>query len=519
MTAALLAVLGTLVACGGDPGPTATHAAEPAAADDLPGGAPAPPPVAHPATGSWTAPLSDTVRRWKRVVTEHTGGKVPASRVDVAVHVRRVGDRVELAELRADAAHTPASNMKLVTTAAALVLLGPGLEFLTPVEAVGPVEGGVLRGDLVVRASGDPVCAPDGDARVEHRFAKLASDLAATGLTRVTGDLVLDEGTFAAPEPGPAWPDPGQHWQEYCALAGGFTVNGGVLQALVTPGRKGGPASIEVHPRPHGLRESYGVETRGRALDVRVGATRSAATVRGAIPAGRDTFVAEFAHPDPVQLFGTVLRDQLERAGIHIDGETRRERGAPAGERLAELRSPVDDVLGPINADSRNAVADQLFYALGHTVTGAGTRAGGSEATRLALARLGVPTSGFVQVDGSGLSRDNRVSARQITELVGAVLAKGGEAAALYRDSLAVAGETGTLARRLRDSPGAGRVRAKTGWISGASSISGVLETLDGEELVFSILVGYPASAGGLNTRCFKPMQDEILDRLVREAR
>ncbi|MEW6074664.1 MAG: D-alanyl-D-alanine carboxypeptidase/D-alanyl-D-alanine-endopeptidase [Planctomycetota bacterium] len=454
--------------------------------------------------------------RWTAAAARVSRGRAPAASVRVAVSVRDVASGAELAALDADRPLRPASNMKLVTSAAALVLLGGGMEFLTPIEAGGPVVGGELWGDLVVRAAGDPLSSPDGDPRVEPRLLEVARAIRAAGIGVVTGDLVLDEGSFAVPAPGPGWPDPSQHWAEYCALSGGFTVNGGVLVADVFPGAVGTRARVEVHPSPHGLASDYDVRTTGGArLDVRVGATVSTVTVRGELPHTKAEFRAEFSHPRPVLLFASVFRAQLAAAGVVVRGGTRLERGARGGPRIAELRSPVDGTLRPINAESRNGVADQLFLALGHTLAGAGTREAAFAATRRALAELGVSTAGFRQVDGSGLSRDDRVSARQITALLRGVLAGDEGAAALYLDSLAVAGERGTLADRLAGSPARGRVRGKTGWIAGVSALSGVADPLAGGRLVFSILVEYPPDVGGLNNACFKPMQDEMAKILV----
>jgi D-alanyl-D-alanine carboxypeptidase/D-alanyl-D-alanine-endopeptidase (penicillin-binding protein 4) len=268
-----------------------------------------------------------------------------------------------------------------------------------------------------------------------------------------------------------------------------------------------------VHPSPHGLAERYAVSTvSSRELEVLVGATRSAVTVRGKIPAGHAPYLAEFAHPDPILLFGTVLRAALAEAGIRVHGETLRRRGNTAGRRLYELRSPLEELLEPINAESRNGVSDQLFLALGQALGSGGTRAGGAEAIGLALQSLDVPVEGLVAVDGSGLSRDNRVSARQITALIAAVLRHENDGTArLFRDSLAVMGESGTLEGRLRGSHAQGCVFAKTGWIRGTSALSGIVDTGCPGAAVFSILVEYPPELGGLNNSCFKKMQDEIV--------
>lgn len=493
-------------------------AADPAAASRT--DAPAPPPDANapsrpdPRRGSWTGPLREIVGRWKGRARAESNGRVSASDIQVSVHVRALGSDgggVELASLDPDTPHCPASNLKLVTTAAALVLLGPHQEFQTPVEWSADVRDGVLQGDLVLRAAGDPIVAVDGDARVEARLDPIADALRRAGVHRIAGRVVLDEGTFPDPGPGPGWPDPSQYWQEHCALAGGFSINAGVLQARVRPGHTGASAHVEVHPWPTGLVPRLGVTTKKGKLDVRVGATRTTLTVRGSIPPDVPIYLPDFSHPDPVTLFGEVLEDRLTRAGIRVDGGVVRERGVPGAEALLALRSPLDGVLVPINTHSRNSVADQLFLALGLAIEGAGTRDAGADATRRALRSLGVPLDGFHQVDGSGLSRDNRVSARQLTALLAGVFARGNETERLFRESLAVAGRRGTLAKRMVGTSAEGHVQAKTGWIRGVSAISGFCEAASGELLAFSILVSYPPSADGLNTRIFKPMEDEML--------
>jgi D-alanyl-D-alanine carboxypeptidase/D-alanyl-D-alanine-endopeptidase (penicillin-binding protein 4) len=176
----------------------------------------------------------------------------------------------------------------------------------------------------------------------------------------------------------------------------------------------------------------------------------------------------------------------------------------------------IVDVLGPINTWSNNACADQLFLTMGRWQVGQGTRAGGRAATAFALERLGLDTRELVQVDGSGLSRDNRISARQITALLDAVLTGEAGAAKAFRGSLAVGGETGTLDKRLSSLEG--RVHAKTGFIGGVSALSGYIETFDGRTLAFSILVEYP-TIEGLNKNCWKPMEDSICEVLAAGAR
>jgi serine-type D-Ala-D-Ala carboxypeptidase/endopeptidase (penicillin-binding protein 4) len=452
------------------------------------------------------------IGKWSREAEALTKGKVKASRILVAVDVRELGAgrEAELA-IDADRAQPPASNMKLVTSAAALVLLGADWSFETVVEGCGPLADGRLDGDLVVRAGGDPLYDPNADGSVDGLLAPLIEELRARGVREVSGDLVLDEGDFEAPGAPDGWPDEGQRWSEYCALAGGFSANRGCLTAVVRPGLAGGAARVAVEPRHHGLPSSIDVDTVAKGkLVVRLDA-RSHAGVRveGSIPKSVERWSDSFAHPDPVALFGSALRGALSDAGIRIHGDVRRERGAKGGEVLARLRTPLSAVLTPINTDSNNGVADQLFLALGHSAGGAGTRAAAANATRRAVERLGVPAEGLTQIDGSGLSRGNRATARQIAALLSAVLEKDQPASALYRSSLAVAGESGTLEDRMQADELRGKVQAKTGFIGGVSALSGVVQSAAGPQYVFSILIQYPVF-DGLNSSCWKKLQDEL---------
>ncbi len=454
--------------------------------------------------------LERTVSKWIHAAARASQGKVRADNTRVAVHVRDLRVPGEELALAADRVQSPASNMKLVTTAAALFLLGPRWRFETAFETAGLLRGGRLSGDLVVRAAGDPLYDPASRGSVDALLGPVARALRAAGIEIVEGDLVLDEGTFAEPAAPQGWPDEGQRWAEYCALAGGFSANRGCLSISVTPTEPGRPARVVVEPRHHGLATTIDVETTaGGKLVISLAAlARSGLVVRGTIPKGAASWTESCAHPDPVALFGSALAGALASEGILVRGGVRRQRGARGGEVVARLSTPLSSLLGPINTDSNNGVADQLFLAVGHASRGQGTRTEAATATASALAGLGVSTQGFAQVDGSGLSRVNRCSARQVTALLAAVLSLGDPAAALLRDSLAVAGQSGTLSERMQDGL-RGRVRAKTGFIAGVSALSGLVESPSAGEYAFSILVEYPDVAG-LNSNCWKPMQDEI---------
>jgi D-alanyl-D-alanine carboxypeptidase/D-alanyl-D-alanine-endopeptidase (penicillin-binding protein 4) len=527
-----LAALAWVLAGGGTPRAAAPSGAQaelialdaPDADEGAQGTTAASPPAgeagARPAAPSYDAALqarvAAVIARARAEAEQRSKGRARAAACTVAVHVVDLASGAQKVAIRSREALRPASNLKLVTAAAALALLGTGHDLETPFEAGGPVAAGELRGDLVARAAGDALYARDGDGSLDPWLDALALELRAAGVERVSGQLVLDEGSFPAPAPGPEWPSESEHWKEYCALAGGFSANAGCVTAHVLPGPVGGRAEVRVRPRAHGLERKGTVTTKAARsrLDVRVEARTHGLTVRGSFPADVPDWSTRFAHPDPVELFGHAVVAGLARRGLTVAGGFRRERGAPGGPRLAALRSPLVSTLVPMLLDSNNSVSDQVFLATALASGLPADRVGGRAAVARALETLGVSAAGLEQVDGSGLSRANRVSARQLTALVAAVLDRGGAEALLVRDALPVAGESGKLGGRMRGTPAAGRVRAKTGFIGGTSALSGIAETLDGRTLVFSILVNYPV-VDGLNSAVFKPMQDEICALLV----
>ena len=443
-------------------------------------------------------------------------GKVSAANSVIAVHVFDPVGGGALVSRQAGLGLKPASNMKLVTSAAALVTLGPDWNFETRFHSTAPIQGGVLRGDLVVRAGGDPLFDIDADGAVAHLFDPVVSALRSRGIRAVEGALVLDQGSYQEPGPGPGWPGASQHWQEHCALSGGFSANAGCLTAVVESTTAGESARSEVRPLHNGLQRVGTVRTMGARsrLNINVGASGGQATLRGEMPSSVPLWTSRFSHPDPIELFGTTLEAALADGGIELRGGRRRERDLPQGETLATLRTPLETVLTPINRDSNNAVADQLFLALGDALGQGGTRAGGARAVGQALEILGVSAKGLVQVDGSGLSRDDRITAEQLSSLLAGVLQLDPSLRDPFIHSLAVAGRSGSLQSRMKAEPTVGRVFAKTGWIEGSGSLSGYVETLAGEVLCFSILVDYP-KVSGLNRYCWKPMQDEICAELV----
>lgn len=443
--------------------------------------------------------------------------KAKRSECSVSYRVIDLASGQTIAERDPDRSLESASNMKLLTSLAALWMLGPDWNYETHVDAVGELAAGQLTGDLVVRASGDPFCRWGEPRAAVQLVASLAQGVAESGLKRVRGNLLIDRSPFLEPGPAAGWPNPKLYWTKSYALAGGLGLNAGLVAVEVRPGPAGSPAEVQLIPGPTGLSESFSVVSDpGKANDVRIGlfVETNRLEVSGRYGASLPLYRTEFSHPRPEQHFAAVLREELRLVGIEIEGELRCVSAAGVGTRLYTHRQPWLEHLAGINTDSANSLADGLLMTLGAQRFAEGTRAAGARAVAAVLAEHGLPTQGLVQVDGSGLSRDNRVTARILSEALCAVRELPAGQRSAFEDSLAVAGVSGTLEDRMRNGAAKGRVRAKTGWINGASSLSGFASSLAGRELAFSILVSYPR-IDGLNTRAWKPMQDRMCDALV----
>lgn len=414
----------------------------------------------------------------------------------------------------------PASNLKVLTTFAALRAAGLDGQFRTGVGIDGGLSGGVLDGDLIVAAGADPLFDQEDASWGERRLAELARAVRAAGVTRVRGDLVADLSGFADAAPAPGWPKPDGHWTASYALAAGLTVQGGMLRLTVHPASVGANCDLELHPSPTGLSGKRQVSSVAKGVnDVRIGSIESALRldVKGSYGAKLPVFTTDFRHVDPPRLFLHVFRDALESAGVSVDGELTTARVDGYARELAYLTTPVAHYLTPVNRDSENSVAEALLLWLGRETRDLGTRERGFMAVRDQLRAAGASSEllsaeRFHMAGGSGLSRDNRVTTALLTETLALAARLEPAQAEHYLTSLAAPG-SGTLAKRLDGADTRDSVRAKSGWIAGASSLSGYVES-PGGPLAFAIVINYPRELGGFNTSVWKPLHDAIVTEL-----
>jgi D-alanyl-D-alanine carboxypeptidase/D-alanyl-D-alanine-endopeptidase (penicillin-binding protein 4) len=389
----------------------------------------------------------------------------------------------------------PASNQKAVVTAAALELLGRDYTFRTKVFATGPIGGGELRGHLVVVGSGDPNISGrlhnDDPCAI---FKSWAAALKEMGVRRIRGDIVGDDSLFDRNFIHSSWPK-NQLNLWYCAPSGALALNDGCLDINVTPGRgEGSPASFTVSPQTDYLKITNACTTVSSGKPG-VGAVRAEGSreskLIGKCRAGTGTQKINLTVDNPGLYFVTVLKEELVRQGIAVDGSARliaQGENLPHDVLVAEHVSTLPMTAAIANKHSQNFYADMLLKLVGAQNGGKGGWETGAKAVGDFLVKIGVPKTEFNIVDGSGLSRDNRISAGAIVKVLERMF--NSKLCHAFWQSLSVAGIDGTLDDRFKSNPAArGRVAAKSGYIAGVCTLSGYAATPKGRYFAFSILV------------------------------
>ena len=357
----------------------------------------------------------------------------------------------------------PASNQKLLTTFAALQTLGPDFRFTTTVQTAAAVEDGVLAGDLFLVGGGDPFLSTDAwfsqyevtDLRSRTRLEDLAdavvAALGAEGVTEIAGAVIGDESLFDTERFGP--------WRNSLIRQN----QSGPLSALsVNEGFVDWPETFLGTPRPRTQTD------------------------------------------DPPRYAAEQFTELLRERGITIEGEPT-SGVTPAGARVvSEITSPdLAATVTHINTHSSNHGAELLLKRLGLELVGQGSTAAGAQAVAGTLSDLGVPMADVIVNDGSGLAESNRLTCEALAFL----LARAG-ADSVLGDSLAVAGQSGTLIGRFRESPIEGNVRAKTGSLAGVRALAGFAQSSadDDDALAFAYIINQPEIVGDVEIEAQEPL-------------
>lgn len=482
--------------------------------------APVEPPVATPGLAALTPAPSRTTTLASTL--DAILGSPTFARASVGVVVRSLDTGETLFRRNGQTWLVPASTMKVLTAVAAAERLGWQYRFETRLVATGPVVNGTIDGDLLVVGGGDPTITPRHPSRVDA-FDQWAEQLKAEGVRRVNGAVIGDDGAIAPPGLGIGWA-----WddlqEDYGAAFGALQYRDSVVEVTMGPGRTpGAPPVVYLSPANHDLFVDVRAVTSAEGTTPSLTLTRPIGTrfleVHGQAPLGSTPMTLATAAANPTRFYVNELRAALIRHGIAVDGPGRdiddlvdRPRASEGTTLLVDLSAPLSEIVAQMLEWSLNSYAETLVVAMDQdrpASTGTGVAR-----LRETLTALGVPPDSYTTRDGSGLSRNDYLSADALVATLAAAWSSPTLRAPL-KAALPVAGADGTLRRRLRGTPGERRVFAKTGSMSNVRSLAGYVDTLDGETLAFAVMTnGFDTRAADIDQRV-----DELLLALVQLPR
>jgi D-alanyl-D-alanine carboxypeptidase/D-alanyl-D-alanine-endopeptidase (penicillin-binding protein 4) len=415
---------------------------------------------------------------------------VPAR--NLSIFVRDAGTKETIVELNANTPRSPASTIKVLTTFAALDMLGPAYTWKTHAYLGGRLASGTLQGDLILVGEGDPFMTSE-------RWWTFVQELRERGLTKIAGGLVLDN-TYFAPVPDSRADFDAQPFRSYNVIPDALMVNFQTSRFTITANAQRARPEIVVNPMPANLK----IENRAR-----VGTGRCSGYNRGI------TFSTPSGDPNTIVIGGTIaascgsysLGRAIMNAPDYAYGTFRtfwNESGGTIQDGMRIERRPADarrfhsfdsvslaEVIRLVNKYSNNVMARHLLLTLGAERFGApATVEMGRNAVRTWLVERNIDMPGFVLDNGSGLSRDERVTARGLAQTLDA--AWHSPFMPEFAASLPLSATDGTLRNRFRAAGMQGRLRLKTGRIDNVNALAGFVSAASGKTYVVVIILNHP---------------------------
>lgn len=432
--------------------------------------------------------------------------KVPESAV--SVWVQRIGDTGPRVAFNADTPRNPASVMKLVTTFAALEALGPAYTWKTEVHLGQPLRPDGSTDEVWVRGGGDPFLV------IEEHWKMLAA-LRERGLSRIERGLVFDVSAFDLPAEDRAAFD-GQPDRVYNQLPHPLLVNFNAVRFRIQARPEGG-VTVAAAPALPNLRidnrlqrgaGACGGFQNGVVIALRDDARRDTAVLDGRFPAACREYELSRSVLQPESYAWGLFDLQWRQQGGELKGGWRlgvlpADIGAPF---YVHRSRPLGDIIRSVNKSSNNVMTRHLELALGsERYGGPATPAKGQRAILEVLGERGIDTRGLVIANSAGLSREGRITARQLAAILGA--AWNSPYMPEYVSSLAIAGLDGTMRSRFRNSPETGRMHIKTGRVDDVSAVAGYVTAASGQRYLAVVLVNAPEAHRGPG----EELQDALL--------
>jgi D-alanyl-D-alanine carboxypeptidase/D-alanyl-D-alanine-endopeptidase (penicillin-binding protein 4) len=391
----------------------------------------------------------------------------------------------------------PASNLKLFTSSAGLVLLGEDYKFTTNIYKRGRMDGSTLIGDLVVQGRGDPTLSGRFYKNdVLKVFSNWADSLLLLGIDEITGNIIGDDNEFDDTGLGEGW-----HWDYesdwYAAQSSALSFNDNCIDIVVTTDALTGQSKVDINPNTKYavIVNKVDVVRKDSVTSINVYRERgtNVISVFGTIRYA-DSLKTYVTVNNPTQFTMVILKEVLESKGITIGGFSL---------DIDDVSPPIEsyeldklfthyslnlrEIIKVINKNSQNFFAEQLLKTVGLEIEHFGSVEKGVNACNSVFQEMGINPENMKMVDGSGLSRLNIVTPKQIVSLLNYMYQH--KYYLPFYNSLPIAGVDGSLANRMKGTRAENNVRAKTGYIGFVRSLSGYVNTGDNEPVAFSMIV------------------------------
>jgi len=406
----------------------------------------------------------------------------------------------------------PASVMKLLTTGAALEILGPGYRFPTILEYTGTIEDGVLHGDLYIKGSCDPSLGWKGQTGFLSRWVK---EVQKAGIRSIDGAVIADMTILDGEAQNPGWlcEDAGNYY-----APGIFALNyyGNTMNIVLQSGEPGTVAKV-IKTEPN-VEDVYFIN-RIRCDKIQYdGAFVSGLPysreryLTGTVPSNLGTFGVKGDIPNPGLLLARHLTIRLREAGVTVKRDATylpdyNPLVPPRQTIYIHYSEPLSEIIKETNVNSNNLYAEALFRYLGTRYTLPGTIHNSQDLIRDYWRRRGVMIQNAIIKDGCGLAPQDAVSAKMFVQLL-TIMAHSPNKEA-WMASLPVSGQTGTLKSLCPKTELEGRIHAKSGTIAGTKNFAGYIDMPNGETWVFAILIN---SAPGKARNIQTVIQQYLLD-------
>ena len=416
---------------------------------------------------------------------------------NIAVIVQPVNTDKTFVDYNSRLMMLPASTQKVITALASMLELGKDYRFKTTFESKGKIQNNILQGDLIARFTGDP-------SLTRKRISLMIKQLKSRGINRISGNLIVDTSIFASHDRPSGW-----SWNNnthcYSAPPGAAVIDQNCFYVKLEPTTKSGelikanvlsgyPVTLTSEARAFTPKAK---EARYCEFDI-IAKDNNQFTLTGCLAQQKQPVTLSFAIQDSALYAGQVIRNELSQAGIKLNGQIRITAQPDNMTILASTQSePLSTLLTTMLKRSDNITADTLFRVLGHRYTGTpGTwRSGGIAVKQILSKKAGIDLQNSVIADGSGLSRQNLISAYVMMQILQYIAANDNQLGLI--NMLPISGLDGTLQKRkgLKDAGLDGMVYAKTGALSDVYNLAGFIKTHSGKQLAFVQLIsGYSPS-------------------------